>query len=314
MKIHIKLFGLLRFDQNLSMRNIICYTYANRGVNSMMYSIGAHLSIANGYEKAALTAIQIGANTFQFFTRNPRGGAAKVFDADDVNMLEKILSEHHFAPLLAHAPYTINMASDRDDVRGNGVELLKSDLQLLQKLPCKLYNIHPGSRQTATCETGMIRIAACIDEISSGLNDITLLLETMSGSGSEVGGTFEELREIIDRVDPQVHIGVCLDTCHVYCAGYDIVNDTDGVLTEFDKVIGLHRLRAVHLNDSKHPIRSHKDRHEKIGEGTIGTAGFERIINHPALVTLPMFLETPNEISGYANEIMILKNLRQKRE
>ena len=280
----------------------------------MTYSIGAHLSIANGYEKAALTAILTGANTFQFFTRNPRGGAAKAFDADDVNALEKIMQEHHFAPLLAHAPYTINMASDRDEVRSNGVELLKSDLELLQKLPCKLYNIHPGSRQTATYETGMNRIAACINEISSDMNGIALLLETMSGSGSEVGGTFEELRELIDRVDHHIQIGVCLDTCHVYCAGYDIANDTDGVLTEFDRVVGLNRLRAVHLNDSKNPIRSHKDRHEKIGEGTIGITGFERIINHPALVNLPMFLETPNEINGYADEIKILKSLRQKRE
>ncbi|MFA0815766.1 MAG: deoxyribonuclease IV [Anaerofustis sp.] len=271
--------------------------------------IGAHLSISKGYASAAETATQIGADTFQFFTRNPRGGSAKVFDAADVQKLKDWSECHSFAPLLAHAPYTINLASDSEQVRYKGTALLRQDLELMEKLPCRYYNLHPGSRQSASMESGVARIAECINSVLGENGTVKLLLETMSGKGSEIGGRFEELRALIDRIVYRDRVGVCMDTCHVFCAGYDIVNDLEGVINQFDSIIGLDRLCALHLNDSMHPIGSHRDRHEKIGQGYIGMDGFSAVLNHPFLQKLPMFLETPNEISGYADEIRMLRAL-----
>lgn len=274
----------------------------------MQLNIGAHLSIASGFERAGETALEIGANTFQFFTRNPRGGAAKAIMPEDVRKLDEILQGNSFAPLLAHSPYTINMASDSEDVRRGARELITMDLEALDKLPCSLYNIHPGSSNKSDAMTGVERIAEIVNEVLKPEHSAYFVFETMSGKGSEVGKTFEEIKEMIDRIELADKIGVCLDTCHVFCAGYDIVGDLDGVLTDFDKTIGLDRLKAIHLNDTMNPFASHKDRHEKIGKGAIGMEAFIRIINHPALCSLPFFLETPNELDGYAEEIKLLRD------
>ncbi len=272
----------------------------------MTLNIGAHLSIAAGYEKAVKTAIEIGSNTFQFFTRNPRGGAARAFNAADVQILEKLMGEHQFAPLVAHCPYTINMASDNPDTRQGAKELLKADLELIDKLPCRLYNVHPGNNKSDAA-IGIERICEAINEVLLPQHHAILLLETMSGKGGEMGKTFEELKAMIDGIHLSDKIGICMDACHVYCAGYDIVNDLDGVLTRFDKIIGLKRLKAVHLNDSMNPFDSRKDHHAKIGEGTIGLQAMIRLTNHSALKELPFILETPNELEGFTKEIEIFK-------
>ena len=274
-----------------------------------MLNIGCHLSSSKGFYNMGEVSLSIGANTFQFFTRNPRGGAAKEIDPDDAKKLIDLMRENNFAKILAHAPYTLNACAKVDSIREFAYNTMKDDLQRMEYVPGNMYNFHPGSHVGQGTEKGIELISELLNSILTKEQTTTVLLETMAGKGSEVGGSFEELREIIDRVELDEKMGVCLDTCHVNDAGYDVVNDLDGVLTKFDKVIGLDRLKAIHINDSKNPFASHKDRHEKIGEGSIGSAAFERIINHPALHDLPFFLETPNELDGYASEIKLLRSL-----
>lgn len=272
-----------------------------------MLNIGCHLSSAKGFLHMGQEALTIDANTFQFFTRNPRGSKAKEIDPKDAFMLRELTEKNSFAVLLAHAPYTLNASSADPKTREFAIQTMADDLRRMEYVPNNLYNFHPGSHVGQGIDTGVKLIAEVLNEILTPEQSTIVLLETMSGKGTEVGSTFEELRSIIDHVDLSDKIGVCLDTCHVYDAGYDIVNDLDGVLERFDHVIGLKRLRAIHINDSKNPFASHKDRHEKIGEGSIGLDAITRIINHPALCGLPFYLETPNELEGYAEEIRILR-------
>ncbi len=277
-----------------------------------MFAIGCHLSASKGFLAMGQTALSLGASTFQFFTRNPRGSQAKKLDTGDAAALMAFAAEHRFGTLLAHAPYTINPCSDKPEVREFARLILADDLHRMEVLPGQLYNFHPGSHVGQGTEAGVTLIADTLNEILFPGQQTTVLLETMSGKGSEVGGRFEELRAILDRVEHPELMGVCLDTCHVSDAGYDITGDLDGVLAEFDRVIGLSRLKAIHLNDSKNPLGAHKDRHEKIGEGTLGIDTFACIINHPALRELPFLLETPTELPGYAAEIARLKSLRKE--
>ena len=271
--------------------------------------IGAHLSASKGYTHMLEEALSIGANTFQFFTRNPRGGRAKDIDEKDVkNFLEKS-KEVGFGPILAHAPYTLNCCSDKAQTRKFALETFADDLRRMEYTPGMLYNFHPGSHVGQGADTGIALICETLNAVLFENMTTTVTLETMAGKGSEVGGSFEELRRIIDGVELQDKIGVCLDTCHVSDGGYDIINDLDGVLEEFDKIIGINRLKALHINDSKNPLGAHKDRHEKIGDGFIGTKTFENIVNNKYLKNLPMLLETPNELDGYAREIALLKSL-----
>lgn len=275
-----------------------------------MFYIGCHLSASNGYLAMAKTAESIGANTFQFFTRNPRGGQAKAIDPSDTEAFGKYAEELGFGPILAHAPYTLNPCSADPRVREFANMVFTDDLQRLEYTPGAMYNFHPGSHVGQGVDVGIGLIVDQLNRVLRPEQTSTVLLETMAGKGSEIGGNFRELREIIDGVELRDRMGVCLDTCHVNDAGYDIVGDLDGVLTEFDNVVGLHRLKAIHINDSMNPLGSHKDRHQKIGQGYIGTDAFARIINHPALRNLPFYLETPNELPGYADEIAMLKELR----
>lgn len=274
-----------------------------------MLHIGCHLSASKGYRNMGEEALEIGANTFQFFTRNPRGGKAKDLDHEDIAAFLQLASDHSFAPILAHAPYTLNASSADARIREFAFEVMADDLRRLAYTPDSYYNFHPGSHVGQGIEKGIDLIVELLDVILTPDQPSLVLLETMSGKGSEVGGRFEELRRIIDQVKRPEKLGVCLDTCHVHDAGYDIVRDLDGVLTEFDQVVGLDRLKAVHVNDSKNPFGSHKDRHEKIGDGTLGLEAIERVINHPALRGLPFYLETPNELDGYAREIALLKSV-----
>ena len=274
-----------------------------------MLHIGCHLSASKGYYAMGKTALSIGADTFQFFTRNPRGSRAKAMDYTDAEKLNTLAKENNFAVLLAHAPYTINPCSATPETRTFALETMQDDLLRLEATPHNLYNFHPGSHTGQGVETGVTQIAETLNTILKPEQTTTVLLETMAGKGTEVGGHFEELREILDRVTLSDHMGVCLDTCHVFDGGYDIVNDLDGVLTHFDQVIGLNRLKAIHINDSMYGLSSHKDRHAKIGEGKIGLDAFIRIINHPALKQLPFYLETPNELPGYQAEIELLRSL-----
>lgn len=273
-----------------------------------MLNIGCHLSTTKGFENMGKEALQIGANTFQFFTRNPRGGKAKEIDMDDMEALLKIARENNFATILAHAPYTLNACSADERTREFAREMMVDDLNRMELMPNNLYNFHPGSHVKQGVEIGINYIVDLLNTVLSKDQTTTVLLETMAGKGSEVGRTFEEIAEIISRIELKEKMGVCLDTCHIYDAGYDIVNDLDKVLEEFDAVIGLDRLKAIHLNDSKNPFKSHKDRHEKIGEGFLGLEAITRIINHPKLKHLPFFLETPNELDGYAKEIELLRS------
>ena len=273
-----------------------------------MLNIGCHLSTTKGFENMGKEALQIGANTFQFFTRNPRGGKAKEINMEDMEGLLKIAKENNFSTILAHAPYTLNACSADERTREFAREMMIDDLNRMELMPNNLYNYHPGSHVKQGVEIGINYIVALLNTVLSKDQTTTVLLETMAGKGSEVGRTFEEIAEIISRVELKEKMGVCLDTCHIYDAGYDIVNDLDGVLEEFDRVIGLNRLKAIHLNDSKNPFKSHKDRHEKIGEGSLGLEAITRIINHPKLKHLPFFLETPNELDGYAKEIELLRS------
>lgn len=272
-----------------------------------MLKIGSHLSSSKGYLHMAKEAVSIGANTFQFFTRNPRGGSAKKIDENDIKDFLKYTEENNFAKILAHAPYTLNPCSKDEKVREFAYMTMADDLARMEYTPHQMYNFHPGSHVGQGAEKGIELIAELLNGVLKSEMTTTVLLETMSGKGSEIGRSFEELREIIDKTELSDKMGVCLDTCHVYDAGYDVVNNLDGVLEEFDRIIGLDRLKAIHLNDSKNPFASHKDRHEKIGEGSLGLEAVSRIINHPKLRELPFFLETPNELDGYAHEIEILK-------
>lgn len=274
-----------------------------------MLKIGCHLSSSKGFENMGKDALSIGANTFQFFTRNPRGGKAKEIVQKDVDALIKIMSENNFGKILAHAPYTLNACSAEERTRTFAIETMEDDLKRMEYLPNNLYNFHPGSHVKQGVEVGIKYIAEMLNRVLKPAQTTKVLLETMSGKGTEIGRSFEEIAKIINKVTLKDHLGVCLDTCHVYDAGYDIVNDLDEVLEEFDKVIGLDRLYAIHLNDSKNPFNSHKDRHETIGNGSIGIEAISRIINHPKLREIPFFLETPNEIEGHGEEIKLLKEI-----
>ncbi len=273
--------------------------------------IGAHLSASKGYVHMLDEAVSIGANTFQFFTRNPRGGKAKKLDLNDAALFNEKSKAQGVNVILAHAPYTLNCCSAKPEVRQFAIETFADDLKRMEATPGMLYNFHPGSHVGQGEEEGIRFIAEALNTVLRGDMTTTVLLETMAGKGTEIGKSFEQLQGIIERVELSDKIGVCLDTCHVFDAGYDIVNDLDGVLEHFDKIIGINRLRALHLNDSKNQFASHKDRHEKIGEGTIGTAAFENIVNNEYLRDLPMFLETPNELSGYKAEIALLRSFQK---
>lgn len=274
-----------------------------------MLNIGSHLSISNGFEAIGAQALSIGANTFQFFTRNPRGGAARKIEQSDIDALLALMKEHNFAQILAHAPYTMNLCSAKPETREFALNTLTDDLRRMEYLPGNLYNFHPGSHTGQGVQTGIAQITNALNTAMFDDMHTTVLLETMAGKGSEIGSRFEELRAIIDGVRLDGKIGVCLDTCHVFDAGYDIVENLDGVLEEFDKTIGIGRLKAIHLNDSMNYLGCHKDRHQKIGQGAIGIKAFEKIINNAYLKDLPFFLETPNDIDGYAQEISLLKGL-----
>ena len=276
-----------------------------------MFYIGCHLSSSAGFLAMGETALSIGATTFQFFTRNPRGSRAKAIDPDDAAAFLALQKSSGIGTLVAHAPYTINPCSRDDQTREFARQTMADDLQRMEYLPGNLYNFHPGSHTGQGLETGIALIAETLNAILTEDQHTTVLLETMAGKSTEIGGRFEELREILDRVTLSHKMGVCLDTCHVSDAGYDIAGDLDGVLTTFDKVIGLTRLRALHLNDSLNPLGAHKDRHARIGEGYLGKEAFGRIINHPALQGLPFVLETPNELPGYAAEIALLKEMKR---
>ena len=275
-----------------------------------MLKIGCHLSSAKGFLAMGKTAAEIGANTFQFFTRNPRGGAAKPIDEADAAAYRAFAAEHGFFPLLAHAPYTLNACAADPKLREFAKNTMADDLARLEHFPGSLYNFHPGSHVKQGAEVGIELIAQTLNDVLRPGQTATVLLETMAGKGCEVGRSFEELRAIIDRVEHPELLGVCLDTCHVHDGGYDIVHDLDGVLGAFDRALGLSRLRAIHLNDSKNPFASHKDRHEKIGQGCIGLDALAAVINHPRLRDLPFYLETPqDDVSGYGREIALLKGL-----
>lgn len=269
---------------------------------------GCHLSASGGNAAMVKTALSIGANTFAFFTRNPRGSKAKPEDPADAAKAAAMLEENHFGKLVAHGAYTMNLCTADADARAFAAGILEDDLRRMAAFPGNFYNFHPGSHVGQGTQAGIDYIAVALKNALRHDYPVTVLLETMAGKGSEIGGRFEELRDILDAVGSE-NVGVCLDTCHVYDGGYDIVNDLDGVLAEFDRVIGLDRLHALHLNDSKNPFASHKDRHECLGKGSLGLETFRRIVNHPQLKDKPMILETPNELPGYAEEIRILREM-----
>lgn len=284
--------------------------------------IGCHLSSTKGFLAMGKTALSIGANTFAFFTRNPRGGSAKELDSEDAHALTELCKAEGFGPLVAHAPYTMNLCSADEGIRGFAADMLREDILRMEALPGNYYNFHPGSHTGQGVEVGIGFIAEALRSVLPLAEHTTILLETMAGKGSEVGRRFEELKEIIDRVEgtasvspvqgaPVPRLGVCIDTCHLHDGGYDIVHDLDAVLNEFDNIIGLDRLKACHLNDSMNDAGSRKDRHAKIGEGHIGLEALTAVINHPVLKNLPFILETPNELPGYAKEIALLRSLRQ---
>ena len=275
-----------------------------------MFYIGTHISSAGGYLKMGKDALSAGANTFQFFTRNPRGANAKAPNPEDVAALRLFLQEHHFAPIVAHAPYTMNACSSDPGLRELAARMFADDLARMESLPNNFYNFHPGNHLRQGTETGIELIAQMLNQTLKSEQTTVVLLETMAGKGTEVGRSFAELRAIIDRVELSEHLGVCFDSCHLSDAGYDLIHDLDGVLDEFDKIIGLPRLKAFHLNDSQNPVGSRKDRHACIGCGSLGTETVVRIINHPALRHLPFLLETPLELDGHAKEIALLKTLR----
>ena len=274
-----------------------------------MIVIGPHISISKGFSKAAQTAVNIGANTFQFFTRNPRGGNAKAFDEKDIIKFQQIRRENKFGPLLAHAPYTMNLAGAKDEVYEFGKMVIKEDIKRMDSLGIEYMCFHPGSHVGSGIDTGIDKIANALNEAITGDENITILLETMSGKGTEIGYSFQQVKSIIDKVKYSEKIGVCLDTCHVFSAGYDIVNNLDSVLDEFDSIIGLDKLKAVHLNDSMMMFGAKKDRHACIGEGEIGLDAIIRFITHPKLKHLPLFLETPLEDEGHKTEIKMIRDI-----
>ena len=274
-----------------------------------MFIIGCHLSSSAGYLAMGKEAVRIGANDFQFFTRNPRGGAAKPLDLDDIRSFEEYRKENGIISVLAHAPYTMNACSKDAGLREFAKNTMADDISRLENIEGALYNFHPGSHVGQGEDVGIQYIADMLNSVLYPEQKTTILLETMAGKGSEIGRSFDEIRAIIDKVQLKEKLGVCLDTCHVFDGGYDIVNDLDGVLKKFDEIIGIHRLKAIHLNDSMNYLGCHKDRHAKIGEGGIGLESITRIINHPLLRDLPFFLETPNDIDGYKREIDLLKSL-----
>lgn len=272
-----------------------------------MLNIGCHLSSSKGFLHMGQEALSLGGNTFQFFTRNPRGSKAKAMDEADAAALVAFCRENEFAPILAHAPYTLNPCSNDPRVREFALMVMADDLARMEYLPHNLYNFHPGSHLGQGVEAGIELILQILEQVLNSAQTTTVLLECMAGKGSEIGRSFAEIRQILSRVTHIDKMGVCLDTCHVYCAGYDIVNNLDGVLEEFDSVVGLQYLKAIHLNDSMAPLGSGKDRHARIGEGTLGMEAIVNIINHPKLKELPFYLETPNDLAGYAREISLLK-------
>ena len=272
-----------------------------------MLNLGCHLSAAKGYQHMGEEALSLGANTFQFFTRNPRGSRAKPMDASDAAALMTLIQEHGFAPILAHAPYTLNACSSDPKIREFAHMVMTDDLARMEHLPNNLYNFHPGSHLGQGVQAGIDLIVELLNQVLLSEQTTTVLLETMAGKGSEIGKSFDEIKLILSGVNIAEKMGVCLDTCHIYCAGYDIVNDLDGVLEQFDNIIGMKRLQAIHLNDSLNPLGSQKDRHARIGEGMIGLDAVISIINHPQLRHLPFYLETPNELPGYGEEIKLLR-------
>lgn len=274
-----------------------------------MLHIGCHLSSSGGYEAMVRTAIEIGADTFQFFTRNPRGSKAKPVDEEDVKRAAALMFEHNFAPAVAHAPYTLNPASSRPEVREFAYDIFKDDLRILQFLGGNYYNFHPGSHLGDGVQTGIERTVEILNGVLFENMKTTVLIETMAGKGSEIGATFSEIKDILDGVNLKSKVGVCLDSCHVSDGGYDVISDFSSVLDEFDRIIGIDKLYAIHLNDSKNPQGAKKDRHEKIGDGYIGIESIKKIINEPRLKGLPFILETPNELDGYEKEIALLKGL-----
>lgn len=274
-----------------------------------MLTIGCHLSISKGYLHMGKEALSLGANTFQYFTRNPRGGKARSFDEADMKALEAFMAEHNFGKILGHAPYTLNACAADPSLRQFAKNMMREDLERLEFLPNQLYNFHPGSHVKQGVDQGIEYIVEALNEVMFEGMHTTVLLETMAGKGTEVGRTFEEIARIIDGVKLKDYIGVCMDTCHIHEGDYDIIGDLDGVMESFDKIVGLDRLHAIHLNDSKNPRGAHKDRHEKIGEGHIGLEAITKVINHPALRNLPFYLETPNELDGYAKEIALLRSV-----
>ena len=273
-----------------------------------MIYIGNHLSSSKGFEAMGKAALKLGANTFAFFTRNPRGGKAKEIDPADAERLRSLMEEHHFGKLVAHAPYTMNVCAAKTDIREFSWNILKDDMERMEYLPGNYYNFHPGAHVGQGAEEAIPIIADALNHAISPDQNTVVLLETMAGKGSEVGRNFEELERIIELVDCKDKIGVCFDTCHTWDGGYDLVEDLDGVLRTFDQIIGLDRLKAVHLNDSMNVRDSHKDRHQKIGEGEIGAEALKRIVTHPLLAGRPFILETPNDDAGYAREIAMIKS------
>ena len=318
----LRKFGGFLLVESADFRSLFCsqkdfphgrknFTQEMRDKEKRMLRIGCHISSAKGFLAMGKAAKSIDANTFQFFTRNPRGGAAKELDVADVEAMNAFCKEHGIAHLLAHAPYTLNACAKDAGLREFARNTMADDLRRLEYIPDCMYNFHPGSHVGQGAEAGIAYIADTLNQVLRPEQSTTVLLETMSGKGSEVGRSFEELRQIIDGVECESKLGVCMDTCHIFDGGYDIVNDLDGVLAEFDQVIGLNRLKAVHLNDSMNCLGSHKDRHQKIGHGNIGLDAFSAVINHPRLKNLPFYLETPNEMDGYGQEIAILRRLYQ---
>ena len=275
----------------------------------MMFKIGCHLSASRGYSNMADEIKRIGGNTFQFFTRNPRGGSAKTIDEKDIENFKILCKKYSIDVILAHAPYTLNCCSAKPEIREFAINTMKDDLNRMEYTPNNFYNFHPGSHVGQGTEIGIKMIIDTLNEVLTEKQTTIVLLETMAGKGSEIGSKFEELKQIIDGVNLKEKLGVCLDTCHVSDGGYDIKKNLDNVLDEFDRIISFDRLKAIHINDSMNPIGSHKDRHQKIGEGYLGVETFEKIINHPKLVDLPYYLETPNDLDGYEKEISLLKNL-----
>ena len=273
-----------------------------------MIYVGNHLSASGGFEAMGKAALILGADTFAFFTRNPRGGQAKAIDDEDVRALQKIMEENGFGPLVAHAPYTMNLCSDKPDIRKFALDMLCDDIKRMEKLPGNFYNFHPGSHVGQGLDATIPVIASALNTAMFSDMKTTVLLETMAGKGSEIGRSFEEIAKIIEMVDCKDHIGVCMDSCHIWDGGYDIEGNLEGVLEEFDKVIGLDRLKAVHINDSMNPFESHKDRHAKIGEGSIGIDTLKKFATHPAFDKKPFILETPNDDEGYKQEIALIRS------